>query len=41
MQNIIKVDDEKYTDDVNTVYVEHCANCKIHNWNTTHNEKKY
>lgn len=25
----------------NTVFIEHCKNCKKHTWNTNHNQKKY
>lgn len=27
--------------DSNTVVIEHCRNCKQHQWNTRHNEERY
>ena len=25
----------------NTIYIEHCINCREHSWCTNHNEEKY
>ena len=30
-----------YDKNRDTVFIEHCINCKYHAWCTSHNEKKY